>query len=201
MPRPSNTATRRTQIVRAMSVVMAGQGYDGATIQAVAAQAGLTPGLVHYHFKSKLEILLSLIEHIEENVLLRYEALKKKKDPAKDLKAFIDAFLSLGDGADQVSVRCWIIIGAEALRQRDVDAAYKAVVARQIDDLEKIVKRCLKDEAKSTRASRSIALGIHASIEGSLRLLVSAPSMIEVGFAAPTVFAMAKGAIAGQPKA
>lgn len=204
MPRTSNTEERRAQIVRALSVVMAEQGYDGATIQAVAAAAGLTPGLVHYHFKSKLEILLALVDLIEEIVLKRYSALKEKsperKNATKNLKAYIDAFLALGEESDETAVKCWIIIGAEALRQSDVEAAYRAVVTKQISILENIVKRCLEDERRSLKSRRALALGIHAAIEGSFRLIVSAPSMIEVGFAAPTVLAMAKGAISNQPK-
>ena len=41
--------------------MIARHGYEKATIQAIAAQAGLAPGLIHYHFKNKQEILVSLI--------------------------------------------------------------------------------------------------------------------------------------------
>ncbi|HEY9712017.1 MAG TPA: TetR/AcrR family transcriptional regulator [Chroococcales cyanobacterium] len=203
MTRKSNTVARRAQIIRAMSEVMAEQGYDGATIQAVAARAGLVPGLVHYHFKSKQEILLSLIQFMEENLLQRVEARKNDKDPDRDLKAFIDATLALGEDSDQILVRCWIIIGAEALRQSEVAEVYRQVISRQIELLEQRVRRCLTAQSRSTKSSLSLALGIHAAIEGAFRLLVSAPEMTrsEAGFAAPTVLTMAQGAIAGQPKA
>jgi len=53
MARPSNTDERRGQIVAALQAVMARAGYAGATIAAIARQAELAPGLVHYHFKDK----------------------------------------------------------------------------------------------------------------------------------------------------
>ena len=56
MSRPSNTEARRGQIVDAMVQVLAREGYEGASVQAVARVAGLAPGLVHYHFRRKLEI-------------------------------------------------------------------------------------------------------------------------------------------------
>jgi TetR/AcrR family transcriptional repressor of bet genes len=202
MSRASNTKARQSQIVRALSVVMAEQGYDGATIHTIAAEAGLTPGLVHYHFKSKLEIFLSLIAVLDEAVRQRYVGQKKPNDtPIQDLKAFVDAFLALGKDSDETAVRCWIIIGAEALRQSEVSAAYRAATAKHIAILETIIKRCLAQDRRSQQNCRAVSLGIHAAIEGSLRLLVSAPSKIQVGSAAPTVFAMAKGAIANQPRA
>lgn len=196
MGRSSNTDTRRSQIITAMMTVMSEQGYDGATIQAVAANAGLTPGLVHYHFKSKLEILLHLIEMIEGQVRQRYLKRASVVDPMEDLEAFIHAHLGLGDDSNEELVKCWIVIGAEALRQTDVQQAYRSVTAKQLTILENIIKRCLKVAGKSTRASRPIALGIYSAIEGSFRLLVSAPTLIQVGFAEPTVLSMAAGAIA-----
>ncbi len=179
-----------------MMTVMSEQGYDGATIQAVAAKAGLTPGLVHYHFNSKLEILLHLIEMIEGRVRQRYLKQASVVDPMEDLEAFIHAHVGLGDDSDEDLVRCWIVIGAEALRQPDVQQAYRSVTAKQLIVLENIIKRCLKVAGKSTRASRPISLGIYSAIEGTFRLLVSAPTLIQVGFAEPTVLAMATGAIA-----
>ena len=50
MARPRNTEERRRQIVDGLRLVMAENGYDGASVQAVAKAAGLTAGLVHYHF-------------------------------------------------------------------------------------------------------------------------------------------------------
>ena len=58
MPRKPNTELRRAQIVDALRQVVAVSGYSGATIQAIAAQSGLAPGLIHYHFDDKLEILV-----------------------------------------------------------------------------------------------------------------------------------------------
>ena len=65
MARSSNTEARRSEITAALLAVIARHGYEKATIQAIAAQAGLAPGLIHYHFKSKQEILVSLIGAID----------------------------------------------------------------------------------------------------------------------------------------
>lgn len=180
---------------------MAEHGYDGATVQEIARQCDLAPGLLHYHFKSKLEILLSLIDHLEDLRQQRFQARASKTTPHKDLEAFIHSMLALGADADADAVRCWIVIGAEALRQPEVAAAYKQISSKQIHTIEEIVARCLTAKRRSTRGKRAIALGIFAAIDGAFRLLMSAPSLIQPGFAAPTVVAMANGAIESQPPA
>src|SRR6187549_3675127 len=98
MARPSNTEERREQITRALVKVMARRGYDGASIGDIAKAARLTPGLVHYHFKSKQEILLEalggLVARHEANLDARLE--RAGGDPAAEVAAFIDLHLGLG---------------------------------------------------------------------------------------------------------
>ena len=55
-------AARRDQIVRAAYAVAAREGLDGTTVLAVAAEAGLSPGLVIFHFKTKRALLLALLD-------------------------------------------------------------------------------------------------------------------------------------------
>ena len=72
MPRPSNTAERRAQIIEGLLNVIAEGGYEGATIASIAKSAGLGSGLVHYHFANKQAILLALVERIVGLIEARY---------------------------------------------------------------------------------------------------------------------------------
>src|SRR5690242_8084135 len=78
MPRPSNTEERRAQITGALMKVMARSGYDGASIADIAEAAHLTPGLVHYHFKNKQEILLAALHELVARHRERLEARLEK---------------------------------------------------------------------------------------------------------------------------
>lgn len=53
---------RREEIIAAAYAVAAREGLDGFTIIQVAAQAGLSPGLVIFHFKTKRQLLLELLK-------------------------------------------------------------------------------------------------------------------------------------------
>ena len=62
MGRPSNTDARRTQITQGFMKVLSAKGYDKTSMPEVAAAAQLSQGLIHYHFKNKLQILLAVLE-------------------------------------------------------------------------------------------------------------------------------------------
>src|SRR5436190_2125290 len=95
--RPPNTEERRREIVAAMMKVIAHQGYSGATIADVALFENLAPGLVHYHFENKLEILLCVLdEMVAAHTFALYDRLARSKgSPADQLEDFVNAHLAL----------------------------------------------------------------------------------------------------------
>src|SRR5439155_20670933 len=99
MPRPGNTDERRRQIVRGLRRVMARQGYDGAAIPEIAAAAKVAPGIVHYHFRDKQEVLLALLDELvaEHDSTLEAALAEAAGDPRAELEAFVDAHLATGD--------------------------------------------------------------------------------------------------------
>ncbi|HZS15897.1 MAG TPA: helix-turn-helix domain-containing protein [Candidatus Dormibacteraeota bacterium] len=51
---------RAQQIVDAAGRVMSRKGYGGTTMKDIAAEAGIAPGLIHYYFDSKEDLLLAV---------------------------------------------------------------------------------------------------------------------------------------------
>jgi AcrR family transcriptional regulator len=56
----------RRRILAAARRVFAAQGYTGASLDEVAADAGLTKGAIYWYFASKSEVLLALVEERRE---------------------------------------------------------------------------------------------------------------------------------------
>jgi AcrR family transcriptional regulator len=56
--RPGNADTRG-EIVEAAKRVFAAKGYDGASLRAVAREAGVDPALVHHYFDGKASLFVS----------------------------------------------------------------------------------------------------------------------------------------------
>src|SRR5262245_46917683 len=140
MARPTNTEARRSQITGALRRVMARQGYEGASVAGIGPAARLTPGLVHYHFASNLEVLLGLLDGLAATPQVRLAAALEAAGPAPParLAAFVDFHLSL-QFADADALACWITLSGEALREPRVRRRYREVVAAWCDALTKVV--------------------------------------------------------------
>ncbi len=67
-------ALRREQIVQAAFRVTAREGLEQLTIRLVATEAGLSTGLVFFHFDSKDTLLLALLDWLLDSLFERWEA-------------------------------------------------------------------------------------------------------------------------------
>jgi len=81
---------RRSQLTKAAYQVVSKKGYYNFTIKDIANEAGLSTGLVHYYFKDKQDLLLTLLKEINSNVrhLLDIE-IRESSDPREKLDIFI----------------------------------------------------------------------------------------------------------------
>ena len=69
--RPKRCGDNRTRLVAAGYRVLAEQGYEATTVKEIARVAGVSPGLFHYYFASKDELLLAVLREAAD----RYTAL------------------------------------------------------------------------------------------------------------------------------
>lgn len=196
MARTSNSSTRRTEIVLALQTVMAKQGYEKATIQAIAAEAGLAPGLMHYHFKSKQEMLVSLVTTLADFGQQRFAHLAAGvDDPLLRLRAYIDARLALGPGAAPDIVAAWVMIATEAVRQPEVRAAFQRAVVAELDLVAGLVAHCQRLHGQPDPPARDVAAGLLALIEGAYQLACAAGEVMPTGYAAEAAWRHALAAL------
>ena len=186
MARPSNADLRRRQIAAALARLLPITGFRGASTKAIAKEAGLSAGLVHHHFSSKLEILVAVVEELAETLTSRVPV--GPLAPRARIHAQIDAWLAPGAGATPSAVAGWAAIGAEAVRHEAVAQVYRSAVRAQIDSLTEALQAAAPHHSEGE--ARALAAIIQATIEGSFRLHMSAPGAIPDGRAASTLRAM-----------
>jgi len=177
---------------------MARKGYDGASVADVARTAGLTPGLVHYHFSNKEEILLAALaamaaRHAEQ---LEQRLTGSAGDPVAELATFIDFHLGLGADADPDALSCWILISGEALRNRKVRAKFERTLEEMIDRLAQILARGVEQRLFSCASIPAAASALVATIHGYFMLAATARKVIPRGSAAAATKQMATGLLA-----
>jgi TetR/AcrR family transcriptional regulator, transcriptional repressor of bet genes len=200
VPRPSNTEERRAQIVEGLLEVMATAGYECATITAIAEAAGLAPGLLHYHFETKQDILVALVERLARGLQARIAAhlARAGDDPRRRVHAIVDAFVARGDDADPRAVAAWVVVGAEAVRQREVRALYGDALRGLLEQLHGELAGYLRAERRTTRNAAKISAAVLSAIEGAYQIAVGAPGLLPEGFAAPMLRRMVDGLVTAE---
>ncbi len=186
MGRPSLRRQRRAEITLAFARVLARSGYAGATIVAVAQEAGVAPGLVHHHFRDKADLLDSLLDELLARFRSRTARLSAGGDP---LQAYLDAALALGESADVAAARCWVGLLAEAIREPALFAKVRRLVDAEVGEIERRAAGRL--DARDSGA-------LLAFIAGALVLGAFAPRKT-AGFAAPSLRVLADAL--GEPRA
>lgn len=173
MGRKSLRNERRAQITAAFARVLAQHGYAGATMIAVAEEAGLSPGLLHHHFKDKREMLIELLQ----TLLIDFRRNMVERTPGKgaSIEAYIDTALKLDEKANAIAAKCWVSILAEGLREKGLLDKIKSHLDAEIQVIETLSQGSLNTEKSSA---------LLAFILGSLVFGAFAPKRAS-GFAAP----------------
>ncbi|WP_374334547.1 TetR/AcrR family transcriptional regulator [Leeia sp.] len=195
MARPSNTETRRSEIVQALLTVMARHGYEKATIQLIAREARLSPGLLHYHFKHKQEILVALVEALADYAEHRFARLcDGQSQPRQQLEAYLHAWLSLGEGASPERVAAWVMIGAEAVRQPEVRTVYQRVIEAELSRLRGLIQQV--QPHKPEPFASTLAASLLAMITGSAQLACATRDIMPSAYAAQAAIDYLRQALA-----
>jgi AcrR family transcriptional regulator len=78
--RSARKAQTRARLLEAAASVYAKRGFNGATLEEVAADAGFTKGAVYAHFGSKENLLLALLEeHLASQIVEQVELFDRER--------------------------------------------------------------------------------------------------------------------------
>jgi AcrR family transcriptional regulator len=114
-------------------------GYSGTSIRAVAERAGVQLSLVHYHFGSKQAVLVAVLEHENEKLLERQQALFAGSDPLSAKWRAACRFLEddLESGYVRILWELWAAGLADdelAGRWRDATAGWRRLMAEVVEE-------------------------------------------------------------------
>jgi AcrR family transcriptional regulator len=132
----------RERILQAAFTVLSHQGYENTSIKAIAEEAGVAQGLVHYHYKSKQQLVLAVFEFVcakvehelegEAGVVEAFEQTKSMLKDSRDSNALYIQLIgvSLHDPVVRAGVRDYI----RQSRSGVEDKARQVLGERQLDE-------------------------------------------------------------------
>lgn len=90
-------------IVRAAEAVFARDGFRGASMAEIAAQAGVAKANIHYYFRTKQQLYRAVLERMLRDWLAETDGIRADADPAQALGAYVRAKMALAQTRPEAS--------------------------------------------------------------------------------------------------
>lgn len=123
----------RERVVRALVAIVARSGLDAVSVRHVAAEAGVTGGMVQHHFPTKHAMLTAAMTAVTDQVRARTAAARQSHDPAAALRAVCTQLLPL-DATRAGEGRVWLAFLARAAVDEELAAVHRSTW-QQLEDL------------------------------------------------------------------
>ncbi len=158
---------RRKQLIDATIRAIGRVGYANATLTHVASEAGLSPGIVNFYFKSKEQLLIATLEQIAEEYSAFWQAAinKGKVAPAAGLEAMIEAdFHPTVCNVERVSI--WYAFWAEARGNQSYHDVVQRLEQDYLAQTETLCQRIIQEGGYEGVSAGDVATGLNAMIDG-----------------------------------
>jgi len=113
MPRPSLADTRRPQLLEAYARSLLKHGSEGATLDRIAVEAGVTRGLVRHYLGNRADVDRALLDHIRRRYVDGLRALGEGSSPSEGLSTTLDIVFG-GSTNDPTARLVDTLLGASA---------------------------------------------------------------------------------------
>lgn len=157
------TEARRTGLIEATARVLARDGAAGASVRAIAAEAGVSPGLVTHHFASVDALVARTYLAVGERVAAALAAATEAAgdDPRARLEAYVGASFT-PPIADAALLATWTALWSLTRSNRAVAAEHDRSYAAYRAGLEALLTAC----GVPMEELRLAALSIAALVDG-----------------------------------
>lgn len=171
--RKASKETRRLQLIEATIDSLAKRGYSETTMADVADGAGLSRGIVNFHFESKEKLLVATLQYMADEYAAHWRAALSKAgtDPAKQLQALVAADFDRAICTKR-KLAAWCAFWGEAKSR----PTYQVLCGARDEAYQRVfIELCtaLKADAGYEFDPQSTALALSAMLEGLwLRLMM-----------------------------
>ncbi|MGE0598306.1 MAG: TetR/AcrR family transcriptional regulator [Dehalococcoidia bacterium] len=151
MRQEERRARTRAALLRAAAIAFADRGYDGASIDAIAASVGLSKGAVYAHFPSKLDLYLEVLNTLVEQAEWRLERVASAIRAGSNALEASRVYLGLGGDAQHAALL------SELWRAAAIEPEVRKVVERLVELRLGTLSRAAIDQGMSPGAALDFA--------------------------------------------
>ena len=164
----------RERLIAAAFVVVARDGLEAASVKVIAAQAGVTAGLLHYHFPTKDALLEAALRQALDAYLERVRARRLSVARADQVAAlFADARHAVATDADLFRVR--LAFAVRALAHPGLAPVMRSLNAAAVAETALTFAAAAGREQASDR-DRELAATLKAAFDGLMLAWLADPA-------------------------
>lgn len=130
---PPEGVRTRSEVLRAVTLLIGEQGIDGMTMRQVARATGMSTGTINYHFTNKRSLILAALDAAPAA-----PASGEEGTPLQRLQALFRGFV-LEDLDRRAWWRFWVEVTAQAARDADLRDRQRNRMESQRQDVEDLV--------------------------------------------------------------
>ena len=176
--RAEQVELNRAAVLDAARRVFLARGYSGASLEAIAEEAGFSQGVVYSQFGSKADMFLALLDRRIEERAAQNQMIAAKFAGARGLKRLIEA------GEDDAAAEPgWVYLLIEfrvvALRDPELNRRYAEAHQRTVDGIAAVIEQIYgKADTAPPVPVRSIAHYLQALAMGTALERASSPETL-----------------------
>jgi AcrR family transcriptional regulator len=179
-PKPDVSEARKNQIIDAAINVFNRNGFNDARMDDIVEEAGISKGTVYWYYKSKEELIISILDRIFGEEFSRMEkADDSTLQPGKCLSRYFDLYIK-----DLTAMMPFAPIIYEfyalAFRNKTVKTVMQGYLKRFVNSVEPIIQRGIESGDFQKVDAHLMAMAFGSQIEGTLLLWAYAPDSMVV---------------------
>lgn len=155
---------RSREILRAACTCLSERGYASTTISEIAAQAGVSRGLLHYYFKNKEELLAEAVRINGEASLRQIADIFARSESLPDLASGLTSILrSMITGAPtflNLGLECWAVCRESQVIADELRRLYDQARGAFQKGLEEAVERGVIDPGIPPDGLAALLVGV-----------------------------------------
>ncbi len=155
----TKSADTATKILEAAFTVLSRQGYENTSIKDIANEAGVAQGLVHYHYKSKQQLVLAVLAYVCQKI-----ELGEVKGEAEAVAAFAQTKDMLRES--RATNALYVQLIGVGLHDPMIGAGVRDFIRGDRAHVEDIARQVLTERGVSAAPARGVAGVVWAAILG-----------------------------------
>ncbi len=167
---------RQKEILEAALEIFVKKGYNATRMDDIVKASGLSKGAIYWHFKSKHELFMALIEHWMDQFapLLSpgYHSGKSASKILRDIGRFTVKTFYINKNWYLAELEFWSM----ANRDKDVRALAQTLYQRIIGEFEAVIRYGIKEGEFKTNNPMAVAMSLLTVLQGMIWFVMIQPA-------------------------